>query len=94
MQKKRYVVNPDVLSREELDGTLLVNTDNGDFLLINAVGHLIWQALRQPLTPEEIVACLMETCEDVPGEQVAADVEAFLQSLQSGGFIGEVLEEP
>jgi len=94
VQKKRYVVNPDVLSREELDGTLLVNADSGDFLLINPVGYLIWQALRQPLTPEEIIAHLMENCEDVPGEQVAADVEVFLHSLQTGGFIGEVLEEP
>ena len=94
MQQKRYVVNPDVLSREELDGTLLVNADNGDFLLINPVGRLIWQALRQPLTPEEIIAHLMETCEDVPGEQVAADVEEFLQALQPSGFIGEVLEDP
>ena len=92
--QQRYVVNPDVLSREELDGTLLVNTDNADFVLINPVGHLIWQALRQPLTLEEIIAYLMATCEDAPGEQVAADVEEFLQSLQSGGYIGEVLEEP
>ena len=94
MQQKRYVVNPDVLSREELDGTLLVNTDNGDFRLINPVGHLIWQALKQPLTQEEIVAHLRANCEDVPVEQVAADVEEFLQALQPGGFIGEVLEEP
>jgi hypothetical protein len=94
MQQQRYVVNPDVLSREELDGMLLVNADNGDFVLINPMGLLIWQALQRPRTTDEIVVHLMEACSDVPTEQVTADVEEFLQSLQSGGFIGEVLEEP
>jgi hypothetical protein len=57
------------------------------------IGHLIWKALERPLTQEEIVAHLMENCEDVPVEQVAADVEALLQALLPGGFMGELSDK-
>lgn len=93
MPKKRYLANPDVSCRQEPDSALLFNPDADPIVAVNSVGHLIWQALARPLTQEEIVAHVMKTCEDVPLEQVAADVEAFLQSLQSGGFVGEVLNE-
>ena len=89
-----YIANPDVSCREEGpgEGAILFNPDSDAILVINPVGLLIWQALEQPHTQKEMVAYLLENCEDVPTEQVAADVEAFLQTMQPGGFIGEVLE--
>jgi hypothetical protein len=89
---KRYLVNPDVSCREEPDGAVLFNPDTDAILVINSTGLLIWQALEQPRTQEEIVAHLLEACDDVPTDQVPADVEKFLESLQPGGFVGEVLE--
>ena len=92
MQSKRIMANPDVSCRHEPDGALFFNPDTGAVLATNSVGHLIWQALAQPRTPEEIAAHLMEICTVVPADQVAADVETFLQSLQPRGFIGQVLD--
>ena len=60
-------------------------------LVINPTGLIIWQALAQPLAEEEIVARLVEACEDVPAEAVAGDVSEFLAMLLPGGFVGEVL---
>jgi sensor domain CHASE-containing protein len=89
----RYLVNPDVSCREEgPDGALLFNPDTDAVLVINPTGLLIWQVLDQPRTRDEIVAHLLEACEDAPTDQVATDVDEFIQSLQPGGFIGEVLE--
>ncbi len=93
MPKKRYMVNPDILTHDETEEILLVNPDNAASVVTNAVGREIWLALKQPCTPEEIVAHLIEVCEDAPADQVATDVEEFLQKLLSGGFIGEVLDE-
>ena len=91
--RRRYLVNPDVSCREEgPDGALLFNPDTDAMLVINPTGLLIWQALDRPRTRDEIVAHLLEACEDVPTDQVAADVDEFIQTLQPGGFIGEVLE--
>lgn len=90
----RYIVNPDVSCREEgPDGALLFNPDTDAILVINPVGLLIWQVLDQPRVRDEIVTHLLENCEGVPLDQVAADVDEFLQQLQPKGFVGEVLKD-
>jgi hypothetical protein len=90
--EKRYQVNPDVSCREEgPDGALLFNPDNDALLAINPTGLAIWQALAQPRTPDEMVAHLLDVCENAPTDQVAGDVNEFVQSLLPGGFIGEVV---
>jgi len=90
----QYHVNPDVSCREEGpgEGAILFNPDSDAILVINPVGLLILKALEQPRTQAEVVDYVMENCEGVPADEVAADVDAFLQSLQPGGFVGEVLE--
>ena len=88
---KLYRANPDVSCREEgPDGALLFNPDTDAITVVNATGLLIWQALAGARTREEIVAHLLEACEGVPTDQVAADVDEFLQALTPGAFIGEV----
>ena len=90
---KQYLVNPDVSCREDdlTEGALLFNPDTSGILVINPTGLLIWQALSQPRTPVEIVDNLLEACDDVPKDRVAQDVNDFLETLQPGGFIGEVV---
>jgi hypothetical protein len=86
--------NPDVSLREEDDGALLFNADTNALLVINPIGLVIWKFTKvHPRTRADIVAHLKEACEDVPSEQVEADVDKFIVELQSKGFIGEVLDE-
>jgi Coenzyme PQQ synthesis protein D (PqqD) len=89
----RYLVNPDVSCREEGpdEGAILFNPDTDSVLVINATGLLIWRAMEKPRTRQEVVEVLMDNCIDAPADQVDADVQAFLQSLQPRGFIGEVV---
>jgi hypothetical protein len=88
----QYLANPDVSCREEgPDGALLFNPDTDAMLVINTTGLLIWQALSRPHTQDQIVEHLVEVCEDVPHDQVTVDVEEFIETLQPGGFIGEVV---
>jgi len=91
-EAKRYQANPDVSCRPEGpgEGAILFNPDTDAVIVINPVGLLIWEALDQPHTPDEIVVYLMAQCEDVPADQVHADLASFLGSLQPGGFISEV----
>ncbi len=94
---KRYLANPDVSCREEGpdEGAILFNPDTDAILVINPTGLLLWRALEeQPRTPDDLVTHLLENCDDAPADQVAADVAAFLQAMQPGGFIGEVLANP
>jgi hypothetical protein len=91
---KRYLANPDVSCREEgPEGALLFNPDTDGTTVLNPTGLLIWEALREPRTEEQLVACLVEACDEVPADQVGGDVDEFLKTLLPGGFVGEVLEE-
>jgi hypothetical protein len=93
-EAKRYLANPDVSCREEEpgEGAILFNPDTDAILVINPTGLLIWQALEKPRTQDKLVAHLLKNCDNVPTDQVVADVDAFLQALLPGGFVGEVLE--
>lgn len=84
----RYIVNPDVSCREEDEGALLYNPDTDRVLVVNTTGLLIWQALEQPRTLEEVVAILLERCDNVPEDRVREDVGDFIARLQERGFIG------
>jgi hypothetical protein len=90
---RRYLANPDVSCREEEpEGALLFNPDTEAIMVVNSTGLLIWQVLDQPRTLDEIVAHLLEVCEDIPMDRVTADVSEFVQALESRGFIGVVLQ--
>jgi hypothetical protein len=90
----QFLANPDVSCREEGpgEGAILFNPDTDAIMVINPTGLLLWRALERPFTQDQLVAHLVENCENVPVDQVSADVEAFLHTMQPGGFIGEVLE--
>jgi uncharacterized protein (DUF2236 family) len=86
-------MNLDVSCRiEEPDGAVLFNPDTDAVQVINPTGLAIWQALEFPKTKQEIVEYLLDVCEDVPEDQVAQDVEEFIERLNAAGFIGEVVE--
>ena len=89
-----FLANPDVSCREEApgEGAILFNPDTDAVLVINPTGLVLWRALEDPRTRADLVAYLLEHCDDVPADEVDADVMAFLQMLQPGGFVGEVLE--
>jgi len=91
-EAKRFLANPDVSCREDgPEGALLFNPDTDGMRVLNPTGLVIWEALDRPRTQAEIVAHLMESCDDVPADQVESDVDEFLSKLLPGGFVGEVL---
>lgn len=87
-EKVQYIVNPDVSCREEGPaGALLFNPDSDQVLVVNSTGRLIWQALDEPLTLDELTSMIHDLCIDVP-EDVQQDVLEYVERLVSQGFIG------
>jgi len=85
---ERYIVNPGVSYREEeAEGALLFNPDTDDVLIINITGVLVWEALSEPLTQQQVVERLEARCNNVPGEQVAEHLSAFMSQLIDKGFV-------
>ncbi|MDX9993536.1 MAG: PqqD family peptide modification chaperone [Anaerolineales bacterium] len=92
MTVTQYICNPDVVLREEdEDGGLLFNPDTNQVKVVNTTGLYIWQKFARACSAQEVVAGLQQEFEDVPADEVAADVQTFLDDMLQTGFIG-VLE--
>jgi len=87
-----FLRNPDVVLREEDpdEGALLFNPDTNQVKVINTTGLFIWQQCGMVRTFEEIVAEVQKGFDEVPSEQVAGDVQEFVDGMVATGFIGTV----
>jgi hypothetical protein len=89
----QFLCNPDVVLREEdEDGGLLFNPDTNQVKVINTTGLFIWQQCGVMHTLDEIVAEVQREFDDVPTDQVAQDVQEFVDGMLATGFIGTVVE--
>ncbi len=89
MDVTRYVQNPDVNLREEdEDGALLFNPDTNRVQLLNSTGLCIWKLCAEGRTVSEIIEAFKADFDEVPEDEVAADVEEFINQMMDSGFIG------
>jgi len=65
---------------------IMLDFTNSKYLTINAIGASIWQRIEQPIQVEVLVSQLSDLY-DAPREQILRDVLAFLEDLDSRGFI-------
>jgi hypothetical protein len=88
----RFLRNPDVVLREEDpdEGALLFNPDTNQVKVINSTGLFIWQQCGVARTVDEIVVEVQKGFDEVPSEQVAQDVQGFVDGMLASGFIGTV----
>ena len=87
-----FLRNPDVVLREEDpdEGALLFNPDTNQVKVINSTGLFIWQQCNVARTLDEIITEVQKGFDEVPSEQVAGDVQAFVDGMVETGFIGTV----
>ena len=87
-----FLRNPDVVLREEEpgEGALLFNPDTKQVKVINTTGLFIWQQCGVARTLDEIVAEVQRGFDEVPSEQVAQNVQEFVDGMLASGFIGIV----
>jgi hypothetical protein len=89
----KYLRNPDVVMREEdEDGSLLFNPDTDQIRILNHTGTFIWHRLDGSNDIRAIVAALLDEYQEVPENEVAGEVENFMNEMVSSGFIGVVEE--
>jgi hypothetical protein len=88
----KLLCNPDVVLREEdpEEGGLLFNPDTNQVKVINTTGLFIWQQCGVPRSLAEIVTEVQKGFDVVPLEQVAADVQEFVDGMLASGFIGRL----
>lgn len=71
----------------EIDGELVVlDVDQSVYLASNGTGTLLWRALADGTSHEQLVQLLVANA-DVPVDIATADVDAFLAQLRERGVL-------
>ena len=77
-------------AKRTTDGALLFNPDTNRVEVLNSTGLFIWKHCADAHTLEEIVAEVKKAFDEVPENQVAEDVQKFIEGMLASGFIGKV----
>lgn len=85
--------NPETLSTDLAEQTVLMSTANGTFYGLTATGQDIWQHLAQPISIRQLCQQL-GTKYQAPPSTVEADTLAFLAYLESRGLIVATTPHP
>jgi hypothetical protein len=87
--KVSLIRNPDVVLREEdPDGALLFNPDTNQIRVINTTGLFIWKQCDGKKDLPAVIAALKKAFDEVPEAEVDSQVKAFVDDMQSNGFLG------
>ena len=89
----RYIRNPDVVLREEdPDGALLFNPDTNQIRVLNNTVLFVWKLCDGSQGLPGFVAAMQESFDQVPEDQVTAQVTEYVDDMVAAGFIGTVVE--
>ncbi len=85
----RYRQNREIAWRAVEGQAILIDTREGMMRQLSPVATLVWDALEEERTVEEIAARVAERF-DVTVERARADVESFLPTLVSRNLVVEL----
>ncbi len=77
--------DPGIVAREDAEGVLLFNPDNGGVSRLNSSGYFIWRCLAAGMDRAGILAELRKAC-GAP-DSAAQVLDSFLAGLAAGHFI-------
>lgn len=87
------IANPMIVLREEFDDwAILFDPDAGEGFGLNPVSVFVWKRLDGKHTLKDIMAELIENCEDMP-EDAEDRVGSFIKDLLERGYAGYETEE-
>lgn len=82
----RIVRTEGMMSAPVDDDMVILNIPKNNYVSLDQIGRRIWDLLESPLTVAELCATLSGEFEG-SSEQIAADVLAFLNELNSEGLV-------
>ena len=83
---QRYRKAEHVSSRQVEDELVLLDLEEGEYLVARGVGPMVWQMLVEGRTSEEIVAAVATRFEQDPAV-IRRDVEEFIAALEAKSLL-------
>jgi hypothetical protein len=87
--QQRYQRAEGLLAAEVDEDVLLFDATRGTYFATSGVGALLWEALAEPQTLEELCEQVLARYEVGP-EVCAEDVTAFMERLEAAGLLRKV----
>ncbi|MCB2198631.1 PqqD family peptide modification chaperone [bacterium] len=88
--RKQWMQLPDIVFRDDFqDDALLFDPETDKAFRLNRTGVLVWNALEQGATVEEVIERVRAKTSDHPAS-LEEDVRAFFRLLQEKSLIGRV----
>lgn len=81
-----FLRNPAVNATEIDEETFLVGPDDGEVYYLDEISSALWRLLETPQRREDIVKTFSAAFPDVPGADLAADIERALAGLVARGL--------
>ena len=85
---KPLLVNPDIVFREEAEGSFLFDPNTGDLKCLNLMGSVIWKLCDGLLSASQIEEKILERYPQIQQEKIHSESLTFLQELFDMGYIG------
>jgi len=82
----KYSTRTDLVYDRTDEGYVVYNPDTGDFFELNDTGEVIWEAMRDWVSLDELVTQLSETFQ-VAEPELRTDVTVFLDQLQQRALL-------
>ncbi|MEW6077759.1 MAG: PqqD family peptide modification chaperone [Thermodesulfobacteriota bacterium] len=87
------LANPDIVFREEDEGSFLFDPDSGELKCLNLMGAVIWKLLDGSHSPGAIISMISDRYPDIPSSNIQQQVQSFLQELINMGYAGSRADE-
>jgi hypothetical protein len=89
MMTKTLRLRPDALEWRDIEGEVVaVDLRTATYLAVNPSGAMLWPALASGATRDELTNVLVDQFQ-LPRDQAATDVEAFVQMLEERDLLLE-----
>jgi len=87
------IANPSIVFREEFDDwAILFDPDSGEGFGLNPVSAFIWNLLDGKHTIQDIIAEVLENCEDI-SDDAEERIKAFIDDLVERGYAGYAIQK-
>jgi len=86
--KEYYIVNPEIIFREEEEGAFLLDPNTGELKILNETGAFIFKLCDGKHTKEDIIKGVLREFEIDDEKELRKDVEVFLEELKEKRLVG------
>lgn len=87
-EDKPLLANPDIVFREENEGSFLFDPNTGDLKCLNLMGSVIWKLCDGLLSIRQIEQRISERYPKIQQETIHKELSNFLKELFDMGYIG------